>query len=76
MTKPLMGYEKEIAILHAEANQSAELIEEFKGLINRYKQAVERVRKAHKPTEPNGDYCPQCGDVYPCPTIQALDGDD
>jgi len=51
MTKPLTGYEKEIAILHAEANQSVELIEEFKGIANRYKQAIERVSKLHKPME-------------------------
>ena len=31
MTKPLAGYEKEIAILHAEARLDAELIEKFKG---------------------------------------------
>ena len=45
MTKPLTGYEKEIAILHAEARQDAELIFEFKGLANEYKQAIERVRE-------------------------------
>ena len=76
MSKPLTGYEKEIAILHAEANQNAELIEEFKRIAYEYKQAIERVRKVHKPTEPNGDYCHQCGYTYPCDTIQALDGDD
>jgi hypothetical protein len=51
MTKPLTGYEKEIAILHAEARQDAELIFEFKGLANEYKQAIERVRELHKPVK-------------------------
>jgi molecular chaperone DnaK (HSP70) len=45
MTKPLTGYEKEIAILHAEARLDAELIEEFKGKAHEYKQAIERVRE-------------------------------
>lgn len=81
MSKPLMGYEKEIAILHAEANQSAELIEEFKGVANGYKQAIERVRELHSESE--FGTCKVCiaGYIkpypynykYPCPTIQALD---
>jgi hypothetical protein len=82
MTKPLTGYEKEIAILHAEARQDAELIFEFKGIANEYKQAIERVREIHKPVEiglyygDNYGYlgCPVCDELYPCPTIQALDG--
>lgn len=45
MTKPLTGYKKEIAILHAEARLDSELIEEFKGLANKYKQSIERVRE-------------------------------
>jgi molecular chaperone DnaK (HSP70) len=45
MTKPLTGYEKEIAILHAEARLDAELIEDFKGEAHEYKQAIERVRE-------------------------------
>lgn len=45
MTKPLTGYEKEIAILHAEARLDAELIEEFKGEAYEYKQVIERVRE-------------------------------
>jgi len=45
MTKPLTGYEKEIAILHAEARLDAELIEEFKGIANEYRQAIDRVRE-------------------------------
>jgi hypothetical protein len=51
MTKPLTGYELENAILRHEANTDAELIEEFKGLVNRAKQAIERVRELHKPIE-------------------------
>jgi hypothetical protein len=92
MTRPLTGYEREIAILHHEANTDAELIEEFKGLLNRHKQAVARLRELHKPvrsykgkdnTEVLG--CIECEETgsgreyyveYPCPTIQALDGDD
>lgn len=45
MTKPLTSYEKEITILHAEARLDSELIEEFKGLANKYKQVIERVHK-------------------------------
>ena len=73
MTKPLTGYEKEIAILHAEANQSAELIEEWKGLLNRHKQAIARVRERHTKAI---TLCHACYETYPCSTIQALDGDD
>lgn len=87
MTRPLTGYEKEIAILHAEANQSAELIEEFKGIANGYKQAIERVRKLHEPwlLLKKQPVCKVCVEIenqnvywveYPCPTIKALDGDD
>jgi len=92
MTKPLTGYEKEIAILHAEARLDAELIEEFKGIANEYKQAIERVRNLHKlriEVNQNGfsnDTCDGCYDEdsstgqqfhhdYPCPTIEALDGE-
>ena len=83
MTKPLTGYEKEIAILHAEANQSAELIEEFKGIANGYKQAIERVRELHQihyndtacSCCEGENECVHCGWNYPCPTIQALDGE-
>ena len=92
MTKPLTGYEKEIAILHAEARLDAELIEEFKGIANEYKQAIERVRNLHKlriEVNQNGfsnDTCNGCYDEdsstgeqfhhdYPCPTIEALDGE-
>jgi hypothetical protein len=45
MTKPLTGYEKEIAILYAEARLDFELIEEFKGKAYEYKQAIDRVRE-------------------------------
>ena len=48
MTRPLTGYEKEIAILHAEARLDLELIEEFKGEAYEYKKAIERVRELHK----------------------------
>lgn len=83
MTKPLTGYEKEIAILHAEARLDAELIEEFKGLANKYKQAIQRVRELHKAIEVGTQYgdnfgdlgCPVCNELYPCPTIKALDGE-
>jgi hypothetical protein len=73
MTRPLTGYEREIAILHAEANQSVELIEEFKGIANGYKQAIERVRALHKPFtyEKNGeiivsDICDGCEKCWGC----------
>ena len=87
MTKPLTGYEKEIAILHAEASLDAELIEEFKGVAHEYKQAIERVRELHM--DSGSGQCLHCtqaetgGDeqwiewhavAYPCPTIQALEG--
>lgn len=91
MVKPLTGYEKEIAILHAEARLDAELIEDFKGEAHEYKQAIERVRELHKPVtsykgmdndEIIGCYeCEETGSgreywvEYPCPTIKALDGD-
>lgn len=89
MTKPLTGYEKEIAILHAEARLDAELIEEFKGVAHRYKQAIERVRDLHKPFQfdalSSKRACTECSQInkhgmsvfgieYPCPTIKALDG--
>ena len=74
MTKPLTGYEKEIAILHAEANQSVELIEEFKGIANRCKQIIKRVRELHNNS--GSKYCHECGYTYPCDTIKVLDGDD
>ena len=67
MTRPLTGYEKEIAILHAEANQSVELIEEFKELLNRHKQAVERARKLHTKAT---TLCHACYETYPCSTIR------
>ena len=86
MTKPLTGYEKEIAILHAEARQDAELIFEFKGLANEYKQAIERVRELHTPTA-DGRSCVECSRIiclgtpnglggmqYPCLTIATLNG--
>jgi len=79
MTKPLTGYEKEIAILHAEARQDAELIFEFKGLANEYKQAIERVRELHKKDwVGNCKHCSFLGDddwSYPCRTIRTLDGE-
>lgn len=82
MTKPLTGYEKEIAILHAEARLDAELIEEFKGLANKYKQAIDRVREIHTHFWLDEPYCSECHSYevdekyasYPCPTIRALDG--
>ena len=43
--------------------------------------AIERVRELHKPVENEiGTYCYECIDNpdswrYPCPTIQALDGE-
>ena len=91
MTKPLTGYELENAILRHEANTDAELIEEFKGLLNRAKQAIERIREVHKPFQfdalSSRRACAECSQInkhgmsifgieYPCPTIQALDGDD
>lgn len=92
MSKPLTGYEKEIAILHAEARLDYELIEEFKGKAYEYEQTIQRVRELHKPIEEvnkngfinivcNGcfDEDPSTGEEfhhdYPCPTIQALDGE-
>jgi hypothetical protein len=83
MTKPLTGYEKEIAILHAEARLDAELIEEFKGEAHEYKQAIERVRKIHTPFWLDEPHCSECHSyevdenyaIYPCPTIRALDGE-
>jgi len=71
MTRPLTGYEREIAILHHEANQSVELIEEFKGVANGYKQAIERVRALHTKAI---TLCNSCYQNYPCQTIEALDG--
>lgn len=86
MTKPLTGYEKEIAILHAEARLDSELIEEFKGQAYEYKQAIERVRELHRPTK-DGRSCIECSRIiclgtpnglggiqYPCLTIAILDG--
>jgi hypothetical protein len=83
MTKPLTGYEKEIAILHAEARLDAELIEEFKGKAHEYKQAIERVRELHYREIDTSDYhCAECSDTeyghyidYPCNTIKVLDGE-
>lgn len=46
-----------------------------KDLADRCLMAIERVRELHKPTEPSGSYCHECGYTYPCATIQALDGD-
>ena len=42
-------------------------------------EAIERVREMHTPGDEwcddcAGVYCEACGDSYPCPTIQALDG--
>ena len=49
-------------------------------------EAIERVRELHTPGDEWCDfhesarcecadaYCEECGDSYPCPTIQALDG--
>jgi hypothetical protein len=45
VTKPLTGDKFEIAVLHAEARLDAELIEEFKGIANEYRQAIDRVRE-------------------------------
>jgi len=88
MTRPLTGYELEIALLHHEANTDAELIEEFKGLLNRHKQAVARLRELHRPTA-DGRSCVECSRIislgtpnglggiqYPCLTIANLDGND
>jgi hypothetical protein len=83
MVKPLTGYEKEIAILHAEARLDAELIEDFKSEAYEYKQAIERVRKIHTPFWLDEPHCSECHSyevdenyaLYPCPTIRALDGD-
>jgi hypothetical protein len=84
VTKPLTGYELEIAILHAEARLDAELIEEFKGEAYEYKQAIDRVRMLHVPNLRDGqEYCGTCvypsiwdeWQVWPCKTIQALDGE-
>lgn len=40
--------------------------------------AIERVREMHKPstgTMRSDTYCVTCSDPYPCPTIEALDGE-
>lgn len=73
MTKPLTGYEKEIAILHAEARLDAELIEEFKGEAYEYKQAVERVREVL--THWSEDIASTTEQDYYNQIIQALDGE-
>ena len=44
---------------------------------------IARVRELHNPIEVGVDYgdnygdlgCPSCNKLYPCPTIQALDGE-
>lgn len=36
------------------------------------KNAIKRVRELHFQDEPN--WCFHCDDLYPCPTIKALDG--
>jgi hypothetical protein len=37
--------------------------------------AIERVRELHSPTRYTRDVCEECdGRNWPCPTIQALDG--
>lgn len=46
--------------------------------IEKYKAQVERVRELHKRqvnSLPNSEVCAACYDNYPCPTIQALDGE-
>lgn len=43
------------------------------GDLNRMQQAIQRVRELHFQDEPN--WCFHCDDLYPCPTIKALDGE-
>jgi len=39
-------------------------------------EAIERVRELHTARYNDKDDCIHCGWSYPCPTVQALDGDD
>lgn len=75
MSKPLTGYEKEIAILHDEARLDYELIEEFKGKAYEYKQAIQRVRElatnAITEQEQNGGQVT----LFPSAILKALDGE-
>ena len=36
--------------------------------------AIKRVRELHNSS--GSEYCHECGYIYPCDTIKALDGDD
>lgn len=39
------------------------------------REAIQRVRKLHKPYWNEQEFCDWCDLPYPCPTIQALDGE-
>ena len=47
--------------------------------IKKKMDAIKRVRALHIPDQfnpmyPQPIYCRECGGVYPCPTIEAVDG--
>lgn len=47
--------------------------------IKKKMDAIKRVRELHRPDQfypmyPKPIYCRECGGVYPCPTIEAVDG--
>lgn len=42
--------------------------------VGEMQSTIERVRELHK-HNPDWDSCDGCLDVYPCPTIKALDGE-
>ena len=57
-----------------------EATKQYKGMIQ-FMQAIRAVVELHKPVAHNGftlifkkfrDYC-NCGEMYPCPTIQAIE---
>ena len=53
--------------------QLRELKQEHQALENA--QAIERVRELHVQETPITEFCKECSYTYPCPTIQALDGE-
>ena len=77
MTKPLTGDKLEIAILNAELRGFSELIDVWQAEAQRCARVIERVRELHKN---NNGRCNECVgavvmEIYPCPTIKALDGE-
>ena len=84
MTKPLTGDKLEIAILNAELRGFSELIDVWQAEAQRCARVIEHVKMLHvKKSIDNVDYCVTCAypsiwdewQVWPCKTIQALDGE-